>query len=1002
MAHDTYEPDMTTLPEVEFEIGDDVVTVVADPDAELREYRLATTHSLRDNLPEDGRAGFSENDRHPRLRSGNLLVDAVFAMAFHEADLASVEEISDGAFNTGEGVACSCFETGEKWNYVWTRDTAYAVDLGLAWVDPDRARRSLEFKLSELKSGGGLEIVQDTGTGGSWPVSTDRVVWAFGARTLLNHLDGADREGFVQRSLEALANTLETDREFVFGEDGLYRGEQSFLDWREQSYASWMAEDPVQIATSRALSTNVGHLAGLRLAADLAQELGDSRAERYQNWADELADAIDDTFWLEDEGMWSSMTGPNPSAPALRKFDLLGNSLAVLEELGASGSQRSAVASYPHAEYGPPVLHPQQPLIPIYHNRGMWPFVTAYGLLAARKTGNDAVFSRDFFSLVRGAALNLSHMENFEFQTQQNFFEDGDYSGPVVNSRRQLWSVAGFIGATVEGLFGVEARDGRLYFEPFVTPELSDLYFGESETLELRGLSWRGAQFDVELRLPASNEGQGAFEVASTTLNGAALQDGVNDPASLDGQRIVVELVASGAPAEEMTEYPEGADFKEFFAPREPTITGLERSGDTLTVDYNPSGESGVVFNVWRDGVQLVEGTADTQFVDAVDPTVASPCYTVEAVFESSGHHSHPSRPACWRGAGDELVETIPVWHLRSTGGTWSTEHGRVHIGDWGQPDDEVLSIPFRPRRSGSYDIRVIYGNGSGGITTGITAAAKRMTIATQDQEITDTVVMPTLGDWLRWSVSSPISADLSADTNYTFKLSDAQNMSYFEHFRPYTGGAGGGESTFNAANIHAIELIGRTGASSASPPALNLTGESDFDKFDAEDRYEPGAPLEDWSRTAVAYDDRYLYLVQVSRAFEEPFAAWNVYIGTPGTGDGLEYSNLTAALPIDANWLISTRRSNDLADPWNGIWKFDSGWNRIARLQPQVDHWLSDDQHTLSVRIPRAIFEDAENLWMVSHVVWAQPANEWKEVFPSTHTPWADGGEAHALGLDR
>ena len=57
----------------------------------------------------------------------------------------------------------------------------------------------------------------------------------------------------------------------------------------------------------------------------------------------------------------------------------------------------------------------------------------------------EMVFDAQLDSLMRGAALNLSNMENLEWQTGRNWVEDGEFSGPVVNSRRQLWSVAGFL-----------------------------------------------------------------------------------------------------------------------------------------------------------------------------------------------------------------------------------------------------------------------------------------------------------------------------------------------------------------------------------------------------------------------------------------------------------------------------------------------------------------------------------------------------------------------------
>ena len=92
-----------------------------------------------------------------------------------------------------------------------------------------------------------------------------------GAWELLKWLDGDERAAFRDQALEAIVNTAERDRLVAWDpEDGLYRGEQSFLDWREQTYPQWTANDTAQIGMSKALGTNIGHLAMLEVASKLA------------------------------------------------------------------------------------------------------------------------------------------------------------------------------------------------------------------------------------------------------------------------------------------------------------------------------------------------------------------------------------------------------------------------------------------------------------------------------------------------------------------------------------------------------------------------------------------------------------------------------------------------------------------------------------------------------------------------------------------------------------
>ncbi|HET7358748.1 MAG TPA: TIM-barrel domain-containing protein, partial [Rhodanobacteraceae bacterium] len=128
--------------------------------------------------------------------TASVLFDGLFAMAQDDLRRDSVDAIRDDAFDHGQAMPCHCFETGAKWHYVWTRDLSYAVDLGLWRFDPSRSRNGLEFKLSGVRAEGvpqGLYPMQDTGSGGSWPISTDRVVWFLGARHLLDDAAFADR-----------------------------------------------------------------------------------------------------------------------------------------------------------------------------------------------------------------------------------------------------------------------------------------------------------------------------------------------------------------------------------------------------------------------------------------------------------------------------------------------------------------------------------------------------------------------------------------------------------------------------------------------------------------------------------------------------------------------------------------------------------------------------------------------------------------------------------------
>lgn len=443
-----------------------------------------------------------------RSQTGSVMFDALFALAQQEMDQDRVDAIRDPAFDEGRPVPCECFQTGARWPYVWTRDVSFAADLALARLDPQRTRQSLQFKLSAARDGHtpGLFVAQDTGSGGSWPISSDRVVWFLAARHLL------DDPAFADQVWQALQGTLAQDRAMVFdAQVGLYRGETSFLDWREQTYPDWTREDVRFIGDSYALSTNVLHYQALRLAERLAGQRGDARADEYKAWADALAQQIDARFWREDMGQYMSYIGEAAHPVPYAKVDLLGLSLGILADVLPTGRARRALAAYPIGPAGSPVVWPQEGQQPIYHNRAIWPFVSAYSLRAARQLDDVPRIAAEIRSLMRGAALAGSNMENYELVSQAVHVDEGALSGPVVNSERQLWSVAGYLAMVTEGVFGVQ-DDGRV--QPKLPAALVPELFGTHPRITLEA---NGKRYVLER---PQNVGDGLLVAGRTTTRG--------------------------------------------------------------------------------------------------------------------------------------------------------------------------------------------------------------------------------------------------------------------------------------------------------------------------------------------------------------------------------------------------------------------------------------------------------------------------------------------------
>lgn len=790
-----------------------------------RTYELRSDVPLRDSRPEGGLLRFTEESSRPVMRSGSVLLDALHALAVHETRLNSVASIRDGAYGGGEPLALEAFQTGEYWTYVWTRDLAYSVDLGLAAADPARAVSSLLFKTSGPKPGirrGFLQqIVQDTGSGGSYPISTDRVVWALGAARTLDWLGGTARTAFLRQAQAILRDTVEQDRMLAFDPvDGLYRGEQSFLDWREQTYPVWTREHTLPIGLSKALSTNVLHLLALRTVAGFSAELGwEEDAARYGAWASALAGAIDAGFSLEEGGPYATyLLAERGGAPVrMRRHDALGLALAVIAEVASPERARAILSSYPLGAHGPPVVWPQERDVSIYHNQAIWPFVTAYWLKAARQADHPIAAARALDSLVTLAAANLSHMENFDWVSGLAHYQGPGIQGPVINSRRQLWSVAGYLSAMHDVVFGLETSREGIRFRPYVPASFRREHLPAGGTVELRRLDYRGSRQRVRLFLPPPGacRGEGALVVEEIRLNGRALGgEFVSRERLRDENTWEIRLGPPASDPVPAVRLVDAADERLRYAPAMPRWDDAAgavavREG-RLEVRFAAPPEAESRYTIFRDGQPVVRDWREAVWIDPTADPARVHDYAAVAVDATTGNESHltPLR----RHAPPEAINVLPARDFQLRGGR--LEEGRVV--EWGDRGDAAESPPFTPARAGRHEITLDYANGSGPINTGIACGVKRIQVvdvARSQVVAAGYLLLPQLANWERIEASSPLLAVLEAGVSYVVRIDEdsaARNMTYLAHNARYTAWPGGGDEPHNRALLVALRIVAR------------------------------------------------------------------------------------------------------------------------------------------------------------------------------------------------
>lgn len=791
------------------------VEISGDPSGP-RDFTMRSRAKLRDDLPGEGILRFKGHPDDPRVVTGNKSLDAVHALACHEARLNAVDSISDGSYQNGAAIPLHAYQTGRRWTYVWTRDMAYSAGLGLAAMDPERTLASLMFKTSGLKPGltGGAtrQIVQDTGSGGSWPVSSDRVIWALGIRETVDFLPEPARGETIREAFTILHETLMQDEAVLRDPaDGLFRGEQSFLDWREQSYPGWTSGNVGAIAASKSLSTNMAFLIAMRAAARFGKIIHHEATASWTEKAASLKSAIHRNFFDPKTGEYSALLLRDGLCyHRSPRRDLLGTSLAVIEGVPPAGSSAAIIAKHPVGPHGPPVVSPQEPGIPIYHNCAIWPFVTAWWTRAAATAGHADAVEAGIRSILAGAEQNLSHMENLDFVTGLASAAHHGIEGPVVNSHCQIWSVAGALGVFHSLVFGLETDSSGIRFEPKLPAGIARSFQGK--TAELRNFPYLGKRIDVVLELPDPvPDAAGFLTILSAEINGAPVgREFVPAHQLAARNRWIVRLgpPAATPPSPRLNRIDPAADF----APAPPRWLegGISLQNGRVTLRFTHDRPDDVTFTILRDGIPVARGLRQAQWQDS-DAASATTLreYSVEAVDRKSGIASHPL-PVVRLEPADRLT-LLSGPSFQNKGGDLKANS---HFMNWGKPGDELLSPGFTAQSSGPYLVRFEFANGAGPVNTGITCAVKHLEVreaSSGNVVFTSYPVFPQSGDWERHDLTVPVRISLERGRVYQFRLHEdewSRNMSYLSHNTRYTAHRGGGDQPSHFVDIFALRIL--------------------------------------------------------------------------------------------------------------------------------------------------------------------------------------------------
>lgn len=654
---------------------------------------------------------------YPKLRSDNRLHNAIYNMGLDEMVNAVEPDTT--------------LRTGKEWAGVWTRDVSYSIILSMSYLQPEASKISLMKKVTPTG-----RIIQDTGSGGAWPVSSDRMIWAVAAYELYKVTGDRD---WLEYIYPIIKNSLEDDFEVTYV-DGAVNGETSFIDWREQSHPKWM--QTVDIYSTQTHSTNAVHVAALDVLSKIAAELGKKDdAAKYSEKSKALNSSVIEKLWMPEKGIMAMYTYGRQYPIVNPRSETLGQAFAILYDQLPDSMAATITENVPITPYGPAIFFPQIKDMPAYHNNALWPWVASYWVLANAKAGNEQGVMEGIGSVFRPAALFTTNKENFNL-------DNGDIATEL-NSSNMLWCLAGNLAITHRVLFGITFETDGLHFSPFVPKALAG-------TRSLEGFDYRGSKVDITV----SGYGNKVKEI---TVNGRRIKDtdGAIIPAKPKGNYNVVITMADNDIAPMKVN--RTANVKSPLTP----LTRFSHNADIAaanpaapyenTIEWNPI-EYIAGYIVLRDGNRIAR-TRQTSF-DASVPGV----YQVMGVDEN-GVESFASEPLSNLPLKRVKPETTAK-NMVSPEVSYQPDNGIIngYSGNgFAETDHNTAPVVFNVNadNDGEYFLSLRYANGNGPVNTENKCAVRTLLI---DGVKAGTMVMPQrgVGNWDDWGMSNVLPVRLS------------------------------------------------------------------------------------------------------------------------------------------------------------------------------------------------------------------------------------------------
>ena len=687
----------------------DFDNLVNHPDLQLKDegnHIFSTTLLLNQTSDEkrtDSKWSLSKNIAgYPRYQSPYQVSDALYNMSLEEMVKAVEPD--------------STFRTGAEWAGVWTRDISYSIILSMAYMEPQVAMKSLLRKVNNKN-----KIIQDTGTGGAWPCSTDRMIWAVAAYEVYKATGSKE---WLRKAFTIIKNSIDDDLHVAYdSKTGLVRGESSFLDWREETYPDWM--QPADIFESECLGTNAVHYEANIVLSRMAMIMNDKVvAAKHATLANKIKTGINKYLWMPAKGYYAQyLYGRNYKIVSPRS-EALGEALCVIWNIANKEQRRSIVSKMPFTDFGTTCIYPQIPNIPPYHNNAVWPFVQSYFVWAAAKSGNEKAVMQGIADIYRAAALFATNKENMVAQ-------NGDFAGTQINSSNMLWSLSGNISLVHKVMFGLSFEEDGLHFNPFVPEALK----GKRTLSDFK-------YHDAILNITMTGFGN---KIKSFMIDGKPSPRSVL-PFNISGVHNVQIALSNNTIKSNIDSQPV------YFSPATPEVTENHN-----LLEWKPV-KGAASYSVLKNG-KVIASQQNTSFM-LTGGDVAE--YQVVAL-DKNKVASFASEPVLLANEKNISVYQSERFTARSDSAYKGfTGKGFVEVSTL---VNRKLSFTVNVQRDGLYSIDLRYANGNGPTNTDNKCAIRTLYV---DNKEAGTVVFPQRGknEWSNWGYSNKVNVYLTKGTH--------------------------------------------------------------------------------------------------------------------------------------------------------------------------------------------------------------------------------------------